>query len=322
MESAAARGVNFFRRESKMRRVLIVVVLIVAAACLGLWRTNGGVRQGMSRAVGMSTDDAEGVTGDEARKRFELKSGERVAVQGINGTVDIQTSDTKTAEVFVKRTADSPSALRRRELIIEQTSDGLLVRSQQNHLGLWEHLFGRDAKEEVTIKAPRQIALSLRGVNGRVTTGDIDGPLEAKGINGRVELGQTSGSAEISGINGNVSVGLRQLDERGARVSGVNGNIELRLANDLNADLTTRGMNGRLNSEIPAITVDKDDHGSHYSAHIGAGGAPITISGINGNVRLTRAEGETTSASDKKPGATSQKEVKSTEAQSAKNSVQ
>ena len=199
----------------------------------------------------------------------------------------------------------------------------MLVRSKENQLGLWEHLFGRNPKEEVTIKAPRQIALSLRGVNGRVTTGNIDGSLEVKGINGRVELGQATGYAEISGINGNVSVGLKQLGERGARVTGINGNIELRLTNDLNADLTAKGMNGRLSSEIPAVTVDKDDHGSHYSAHIGTGGAPITISGINGNVRLTTAEVATTSASnDKKPGATTQKEVKSTEAKSATNSGQ
>ena len=303
-----------------MRRVLIVIVLVVAAACLGLWRTNGGVRQGLSRAVGIPADNSEGVTGDETRKSFELKPGDRVAVQGINGTVEIQTSDTKTTEVLVKRTADSPSSLRRREMIIEQTSDGLLVRGQENHLGLWERLFGRNPKEEVTIKAPRQIALSLRGVNGRVTTGNIDGSLEAKGINGRVELGQATGYAEISGINGNVSVGLRQLGERGARLSGINGNIELRLTNDLNADLTAKGMNGRLSSEIPAVTVDKDDHGSRYLARIGNGGSPITISGINGNVRLTSAAGETSSAStDKKPGAATPKEVKSTEARNAKN---
>ena len=68
-----------------MRKVLIVVVLVVAAACLGLWRTNGGVRQGLSRAVGMPADNSEGVTSDETRKSFELKSGDRVSVQGING---------------------------------------------------------------------------------------------------------------------------------------------------------------------------------------------------------------------------------------------
>ena len=287
-----------------MRRVLIVVVLIVAAAVLGLWRSQGGVRSGLNRIVGSSGDNSPGVSGDETRKTFDLKPGARIEIQGINGRVDIQTSDTKTAEVFVRRTADSPSSLRRREMIIEQTNDGLLVRSKQNHVGLWEHLFGRDPKEEVTIKAPRQIALSLRGINGRVNSGDIDGSLEVKGINGRLELGQVSESAEVSGINGSISVGLKQLGERGAHLNGVNGGIELRLASGLNADLTARGMNGSVRSEIPEVTVDKDEHWSRYSARIGNGGASIDLSGINGNVRLTRAEessaAKASSANEKK----------------------
>ena len=271
-----------------MRRVLIIVVLVVGAAVLGLWRSHGGVRQGLSRVVGASSDNSEGVTGDETRKTFELKPGARIEVQGINGKVEIQTSDTKTAEVYVRRTADSPNSFRRREITIEQTADGLLVRARTNHLGFWDHLFGHNPNEEVMIKAPRQIALSLKGINGRVTTGDIDGTLEAKGINGRVELGQASESAEIGGINGSVVVGLKQLGERGASIKSVNGGIELRLANGLNADLTAQGMNGNVRSDIPEVTVDKEEPGSRYSARIGTGGAPITISGINGNVRLTR----------------------------------
>ena len=307
-----------------MRRVLIVVILVVAAAVLGLWRSHGGVRQGLNRAVGVSSDDSERVTGDETRKSFELKPGARIQVQGIKGKVEIQTSDTKTAEVYVRRTADSPSSLRRREMIIEETGDGLLVRSQQNHVGFWEHLFGRDPKEEVTIKAPRAIALSLKGISGGVTTGDIDGPLEVKGINGRVELGQASQYAEIGGINGTVIVGLKELGERGARLSGINGGIELRLANGLNADLTTKGINGNVRSDISEVTINKDEPGSRYSAHIGNGGAPITLSGINGNVRLTRAgsPAATDTASDKKATTTIQKEVKVTENKSAKNSGQ
>ena len=165
-----------------MKRVLIVVVLVIGAAALGLWRSHGGVRQGLNRVVGVSDDNSQGVTGDETRKSFELKPGARIEVSGINGKVEIQTSDTKTAEVYVRRTADSPHSLRRREMTIEQTADGLLVRGKQNHLGFWDHLFGHDPNEEVTIKAPRQIALSLKGINGRVTTGDIDGTLEAKAI--------------------------------------------------------------------------------------------------------------------------------------------
>jgi len=309
-----------------MKRVLIVVVLVIAAAVLGLWRSHGGV-QGLSRTVGASDDKSQGVTGDETRKTFDLQPGTRVTVQGINGKVEVLTSDTKTAEVFVKRTGDSPSSLRRRELIIEQTADGLLVRSKQNHVGLWEHLFGHDPNEEVTIKAPRQIALVIKGVNGRINTGDIDGPLEVKGANGKVELGQTSGSVEISGVNGRISVGLAKLNDGGMRVSGVNGGIELRLANGLNADLTAKGMNGSVRSEIPEVTVEKEDYGRNYSARIGNGGAPITISGINGNVRLTRTESAATApatSSDQKPAAAAndKSEKPVTQSKSAKSSVQ
>jgi len=286
-----------------MKKVLLVVVLIVAAAVLGLWRSNGGVRAGLNRVVnGDNSDNTPGVTGDETRKTFELKPGARVEVQGINGFVEVQTSDTKTAEVFVRRTGNNPSALRRKELIVEQTSDGIIVRSKRGHVGLWDHLFGSDPKEEVTIKAPRDIALSIKGVNGRVSSGDIEGSLEIKGINGRVDLGLVNESAEVSGINGSISLGLRRLDERGARLSGINGGIELKLASGLNADLSAKGMNGSVRSEISDVTVNKDDHWTRYSARIGDGGAPIEMSGINGNVRLTRAAGGTqsTASADQK----------------------
>jgi hypothetical protein len=304
-----------------MRRVLIVVVLIIAAAVLGLWRSRGGV-QSLSRAAQAS--ESPGVTGDETRKSFELQPGARVQVQGINGKVEIQTSETKTAEVVVRRTGDSPASLRRRELIIEQTAEGLLVRSKQNHTGIWERLFGHDPNEEVTIKAPRQIALMIKGVNGGITTGDIDGPMEVKGVNGRIELGQTSGSVEISGVNGRITVGLTTLNDRGMRLSGVNGGIELRLTNGLNADLTAKGMNGSVRSEIPEVTVDKDEYGRGYSARIGTGGAPITLSGINGNVRLISADNVAASATvnDKKETTSTQKEVKPEQNKSAKSSRQ
>jgi hypothetical protein len=282
-----------------MKRVLIVVILVVGAATLGLWRSHGGVR-GLSKAAGMS-EDSPGEARDEIRKSFELQPGARLEVQGINGKVDIQTSDSKTAEVYVLRTGKNGS-LTRREVIIEQTATGLLVRGRDaRHAGIWEHLFGSNPNEEVTIKAPRQIALALKGINGRVTTGDIDGTLEAKGINGRIELGQAGEWAEISGINGSIVVGLKQLGERGASIRGVNGGIELRLANGLNADLTAKGMNGNVRSEIADVTVDKEEPGSRYSAHIGTGGAPITLSGINGNVRLTRDPAASSAANEKKP---------------------
>jgi DUF4097 and DUF4098 domain-containing protein YvlB len=246
------------------------------------------VRQGFSRVVGAASEEQKGDAREEIRKSFELQPGARIEIAGINGKVDVQTSDTKTAEIYVLRTAGSRDGLNRREVTIEQTAAGLVVKGRQVSHGFWEHLFGTKANEDVTIKAPREIALTIRGVNGRVTTGDVNGSIAAKGINGEVELGAANDSAEITGINGNVSVGLNKLGNTGARVSGINGNIELRLGADLNADLTAKGMNGSVRSEISNVAIDKDEYGSHYSAKIGSGGSPIAISGINGNVRLTR----------------------------------
>ena len=271
-----------------MKRVLIVVILVVVAAVLGLWRTSGGVRQSLSSVVGAS-ETQQGDARDEVRKNFELEPGARIEVLGINGKVEIETANTKTAEIYVLRTAGSREALNRRQVTIEQTSTGVVVKGKQVNHGFWEHLFGSKAKEDVTIKAPRDIALALRGINGQVTGGDIQGALEVKGVNGRVELGQANDTATISGINGNISVGLNSLRDLGARLSGINGNIELKLATGLNAQLSAKGMNGNVRSEIPGVTIERDDHGSRFSARIGSGGAPITISGINGNVRLTRA---------------------------------
>jgi hypothetical protein len=290
-----------------MKRVVLVVVLIVAAAVLGLWRSHGGVRAGLNRVVNGSAEDTPAATSDEIRKTFELKPGARVEVQGINGFVEVQTSDTKTAEVYIRRTADNANSLARREFIVEETSEGIIVRSKRKHGGLWDHLFGRDPKEEVTIRAPRQIALLIKGVNGRVTTGDIEGSLDINGINGRVDLGLISDSVLVGGINGTISLGLRRLDERGARISGVNGGIELKIANGLNADLSSKGMNGSVRSEISDVTVNKDDHWTRYSARIGNGGAPIELSGINGNVLLTRAAGGTQPTTSANQPADSQK---------------
>lgn len=285
-----------------MKRILIVVVLLIGAAALGLWRSHGGVRAGLNRVVNGPVDPSQqAATSDEIRKTFELKPGERVWIQGINGRVEIQTSNTKTAEVYVKRTADTADSLHHRQMIVEQNADGLLVRSRQVYNGVWDHLFGHDPREEVIIKAPRQIALLLRGINANISATDIDGALDLRGVNGRSEFGQVGESVSIDGINGSVVVGLSKLGDGGAQIHGVNGGIELRLAPGLNADLTAKGMNGSVKSEISEVTVEKTDW-SRYSARIGSGGPEIDIKGINGTVRLTRSDkSSTASASDDQP---------------------
>jgi len=277
-----------------MKRILIVVILVVIAGVAGLVRMqsrSSGAEQQSSVATNGESSSEAGEAREEIRKTYHLAPDAQVTIAGINGRVEIKTSDTDTAEVHVLRTATSRDNLARRRVIIEETSSSLVIRAEDSG-SWWARLWGRTPDEQVTISAPRRIALRLKGINGRVSGGDVEGALEVSGINGKVDLSQLKGSAKISGINGSISLGLRELNERGVQASGVNGNVELRLPVGLNADLVAKGMNGKVRSDIPEVSVSQGEYGSHYSAHLGNGGAPINVSGINGNVVLTRLAAE------------------------------
>jgi hypothetical protein len=270
-----------------MKRVLLVIALVIVAAIAGIVRSHTHIsRNGLRFSV--SQNPSGGEARDEIRKTFDLTPGARVSVSGINGAVNVETADIKTAEVYILRTGETES-LNLRKVVIENSSNSLSIRTERGDVGFFERLFGRNPREQVTLKLPRHVSLVAKGVNGSVIVGDLDGSVEVSGVNGKVQVGQATGSAEFRGINGNISVALKQLDTGGVSIRGINGNIELRLADGLNADLDAHGMNGSVHSEIADVVVDKSEHGSKYSAHIGTGGSPITVSGVNGNVRLTRA---------------------------------
>jgi DUF4097 and DUF4098 domain-containing protein YvlB len=267
-----------------MKKIILVVVLIAVAGIAGLVRSH--TRSGRTIREVFHDQSAQGPeVRDEIHKSYELSPGARVEVSGINGSVKIETSDSKTAEVNIVRTGASQEALDRRKIVIENHSGGLTVRGERGDTGFLAQMFGKKPVEQVTLRLPRQVSLVTRGVNGPLIVAEIAGPIDVQGINGRVQIEAASGSAAFHGINGNISVGLNQLDKGGVDLSGINGNIELRLGEAVNADLQTHGMNGSVSSDMPNVVVDKSRHGS-YSAQIGRGGSSISANGINGNIRL------------------------------------
>lgn len=266
-----------------MKRIVLVILLVGIAGIAGVVRSHSSSRWPLH--ISVDKQSAADVR-DEIRKSFELAPGARVEVSGINGWLKIETSDSKTADIFIERTGESQEVLNRRKITIDSTPAGLTIRGEKTDGGFLSRIFGSSPTEHVTLKLPRQISLVARGVNGSVTVGEIDGAVEVHGINGKVDVAQALGSAEFNGINGNISLGLTQL-EKGVDIHGLNGNIELRLGETVNANLDAHGMNGSVTSDLPNVVVDKSHHGS-YSAQIGKGGNSISASGINGNIRLTR----------------------------------
>lgn len=269
-----------------MKKIILVVVLIAIAGVAGLVRSHTKAGRSIREwPLVFNQDHSTGNARDEIRKSYELQPGARVEVTGINGAVTIETSDSKTADLYIERTGASQEALNRRKIIIESTPSSLTIRGEKGDGSFLSRIFGSTPSERVTLRLPRQVSLVAKGVNGALVVGEIEGAVEIQGINGNVQIAQASGSAQFKGINGNISVGLKQLDKEGIDISGINGNIELRLGEAVNADLETRGMNGNVTSEMPNVVVDKSKRGN-YSAQIGRGGNSISANGINGNIRL------------------------------------
>ena len=287
-----------------MKRIILVVLLVSIAALAGIVRSYSKTGRNISDLpkVVSGESGSQGEARDEIRKTYELAAGAKVQVEGINGAVKIETSDTRTAEVYIERTAKSAEALQRRKIIIENTATSLTIRGEKGDAGLISRIFGSSPNEKVTLKLPRQISLVAQGVNGAVTVGEIDGPVEIHGVNGKVEIAQATGSAEFHGINGNVSVALTRLEKEAVSLNGVNGNIELRLGEGVNVELEAHGMNGRVSSDLPDFVIEEQRHGN-YRARVGSGGNSISANGINGNIRLSRAALAATTTDQSKPKA-------------------
>lgn len=267
-----------------MKRILILVLLVAIAAVAGAVRSSVG---SVSELRELVSHQNTGEVRQEIRETYQLSPGARVELSGLNGSVKIETSDSKTAEVYIERTASSQEAMDRRKVTVTGEADSLTIRGEKNDNGFFSRLFGSSAGERTTLKLPRQVTLYAKGVNGAFVTTDIDGPVEVAGINGRVQIASAAGKATFKGINGNMTVGLKKLDQDGVTLSGINGNIELQLGADINADFDARGINGRVITDLPNVSIDKN-RGSSYSARIGNGGTGITAKGINGNIRFTR----------------------------------
>jgi len=254
-------------------RIFVAVLLIAAAALAGRWVNRAAAPRGTS-------------TREETRQSFRLDAGARVEVGHINGSVEVRTGATDTAEVHVVRTAESAEALELNRVNVEGSPSSLVVRGERGG-GFWHWVSGGGrARQEVTLVLPRRVELEASHVNGALTVGEVEGSVEVSHVNGRVEVAQSAGRSEVSHVNGGVRVGVSRLGEDGIDVSHVNGSIEVRFRQTANADVEVERQNGGLSVNVPNLTSRERLSRSHSRLRFGAGGAPVQVSHVNGSVRF------------------------------------
>ena len=139
-----------------MKRIILVVLLVTIAALAGIVRSYSKTGRSISEFphVVAGDSDSQGDVRDEIRKTYELAAGARVQVEGINGSVKIETSDTRTAEIYIERTAKSAEAMQRRKIVIENTANSLKIRGEKGDAGFISRFFGSSSPRESHFETP------------------------------------------------------------------------------------------------------------------------------------------------------------------------
>ena len=260
---------------------------------------------------------------DEINQTYQLAPGARVEVSSIRGPVEITSSDTATAQVQIIRSARTRADLEYHKIDVEQTGNGLVVRGVQEPEQRQQQNIQVDHR--VILKLPRRIELTVSSISGSLKVGDVDGQtivssisgsanignvggkLQVSSISGSLEignvgadarvnsisgnlgLGQVNGSLEVSSVSGGLNATLVSLSPQGIHIRSVSGSIEIGFKSEVNADFKAESISGQVYLNVPNVTRESEEKSPNVRARIGAGGTPISISSVSGNIRLTQS---------------------------------
>ena len=293
--------------------VTILLMCMMMLSC-------GTPRAGLTSETAQNRDFTER---DEFKQTYQLAPGARVEVSSIRGPVEIVSGDNATAEVQIVRSARTRADLEYHKIEVEQTGNGLVVRGVQEPEQRQRQNVRVD--HQVKLKVPRHIDLAVKSISGWIKVGDVDGETQVSSISGSATLGNVGGKLKVNSISGNLEVGnvgadarvnsisgnlglgqvngsldvssvsggvgatLVSLSPQGIHIKSVSGSIEIAFKSEINADFAADSVTGQVDLNVPNVIRASDEKSSNVRARIGAGGTPIKIWSVSGNIRLKQS---------------------------------
>jgi len=222
---------------------------------------------------------------EELRQTYQLSPGARVELSNINGSIDVDTVEGQTAELRITSYSRDANP---RKLNVAQTASSLVVGGEARRAGDNSNMNFDDTSYRVALKLPRRAELTVNGASGSVRVGELEGAVRLTNVSGSVGVAQATGSAEVSRVSGSVTLKMAKLGAGGVRVQTVSGKVSLQFVEDVNADLQTTGIKGKVYVELSNVSVEGEMNRADFRARVGTGGVPINISDVTGSVRLAR----------------------------------
>ena len=258
--------------------------------------------EGFHRSDGRGRRDAVGQRGVRAghfQWRGALSQGQAIEIKNVNGDVHAAVSQSGQVEVTARKTArrSNPAEVRIEVVphgggvticAVYPSSDGAPNTCESSGRGR-NNTNNNDTVVNFDVRVPPGVSFVGRTVNGEVEANGLQSDVQAQTVNGSVKVA-TTGLATAATVNGSVTATMGRADwPEGGDFKTVNGSITLTLPSVFDADVRADALNGSITSDFP-ITMTGTVSPRRLRGTVGAGGHNLTLSTVNGSIRLLRAQ--------------------------------
>ena len=143
---------------------------------------------------------------------------------------------------------------------------------------------------EYLLTVPKQSRLDrINNVNGNVEIEKVSGDVEASSVNGNVAASGLAGHVELSTVNGSVKATFADL-KKSVSLKSVNGSVTVALPPEVNAKVSANTLTGGINSDFDLQAKKHFPIGQNLDGKLGEGGPAISLSTVNGGIRIDRSK--------------------------------
>jgi DUF4097 and DUF4098 domain-containing protein YvlB len=228
---------------------------------------------------------------EEFHQSYHLDPNGRFKLSNINGSVNISGWDNSEIRVDAVKHALDAEDVRQCRIVVDSHPDFISIETRYPDRNWW-WWFGphtNPATVDYTIRVPRKAAIGhINLVNGTLTISSVAGPVHGSTVNGSVRATDLSGPVDLSTVNSTVEVIATGVGND-LQLHSVNGRVVLTMPSDAQGRISASTVNGSIENDF-GLTQNRNGFvGAHLDSQLGAGGARIHLSTVNGGIELRRA---------------------------------
>jgi len=228
-----------------------------------------------------------------------LAAGKRLEVKGVNGDVRAVLASGAEAVVNARKHSrrSDPDEV---EIKVVESEDGITICAvyptprrarEENNCepgDRWRsNTENNDVVVDFEVQVPAGVEFNGKTVNGEMSAEGLKGDAHVSTVNGSVRV-TTTGLAEASTVNGSVYAQMGRADwTDDLEFSTVNGGITLILPGKLDTEVRASTVNGEIETDWPLMVSGRFSN-RRIRGTIGAGGRALSLSTVNGEIRLKK----------------------------------